>query len=339
MQRTVSILHLLIGLVCGAVALPFIQLAFFATGTPRDIAAAGQIFLILSLLFFWPSIGVGIWGLIHFRSARPALLAVGGLYLFLLPIGTILGVLTLIAIVGSKQTEPQASTERSRTIGLLLAMGATGSAIVLGLSLLFYLNHDPIPDELAMVIAPAAALLAICLPLLLRRIDRKGGNAITALPSQWRSERDWRRQESVRQELERQRIARLDSDPATARYAAALRRGEYWSDEAIEYDQDASLLVTAPAIRPIERAMRDAGIPLRRGLGATLTARCQIDPERLYALFPPRGRYHYADDFHFDRSYDPGEKVIISSEGTSYIHIVDLDPQTPLPVFPSLTST
>lgn len=218
-------------------------------------------------------------------------------------------------------------------MGLLVAMGTTGSGFVLVLSALFHLNRDPVPAELAMLVVPAAIVFAISLPLLLRQVDWSGS---FARPSLWRREREWRRKDTERQEQEGQRIERLSRDPTTAEFAAALRRGEYWSDDAIEYARDLSLLVTDAAIRPIERAMRDAGIPLRRGLGATLTAHCRIDPQRLYAQFPPDGRYHYTDQFHFDRPYDPGETVIISAAGTSYIHIVRTGPVEDLPVFPAI---
>lgn len=224
--------------------------------------------------------------------------------------------------------------EEGRVSGVLLVMGVTGPAFVLVLSVLFHLNDDPMPAELAMLVVPAGLVFAICLPLLLQRIDLSG----TALqPGLWAREREWRRKDRERQEQECQRIERLGRDPATAEFAVALRRGEYWSDEAIAYARDPSLLVTDAAIRPIERAMRDAGIPLRRGLGATLTAHCRIDPQRLYAQFPPDGRYCYTDDFHFDRPCDPAETVVISTAGTSYIHIVRTGAIENFPVFPTIT--
>lgn len=223
----------------------------------------------------------------------------------------------------------------ARIVGLLLAMAVTGSGIVLGLSLLFLLNDDPIPDELVVFVLPAGMAFILCLPLLLRQIHWTGTANTLLQPGLWGREREWRRGEKERQALEHARIMRLASDPATARYAAALRRGEYWSDEAIEYDRDPSLLVTDAAIRPIEQAIRKAGISLRRGLGATLTAHCRIDPAGLYAQFPPGDRYRYTDDFHFNRPYDPGEAVIISTAGTSYIHVVHPRTGEEAPIFPS----
>lgn len=224
----------------------------------------------------------------------------------------------------------------ARIVGLLLAMAVTGSGIVLGLSFLFLLNDDPIPDELAVLVLPAGMAFILCLPLLLRQIYWTGAAHTLLQPGLWRAERKWRRREKERQALEHARILRLASDPGTARYAAALRRGEYWSDEAIEYDRDPALLVTDAAIRSIEQAMREAGISLRRGLGATLTAHCRIDQTRLYAQFPPGGRYHYTDDFHFDRPHDPGEAVIISTAGTSYIHVTHPRAGKEAPIFPPL---
>lgn len=223
----------------------------------------------------------------------------------------------------------------ARIVDLLLAMAATGSGIVLGLSLLFRLNDDPIPGELVALVLPAGMTFILCLPFLLRKIHWASIGNMLPQPGSRKREREWRRREKERQALEHARITRFASDPATARYAAALRRDEYWSDAAIEYDRDPSLLVTDAAIRPIEQAMREAGISLRRGLGATVTARCRIDRARLYAQFPHEGRYHYTDDFHFDRPYDPGEAVILSAVGTSYIHVIHPRTGEEAPIFPS----
>lgn len=334
MQRAVSILHLLVGLICGAVALPFVSLMLSAPGMTGEIVSNGQTLLLLSLLFFWPSIVVGFWGLIHFRSARPAFLAVGGLYLFLFPLGTVLGVGTLLAILPSKEDRSILPSERVRIRGLLFAMGVAGSAMVLMLWLLFRYHGDPIPQELAVLFLPAAAGFVICLSTLLRQVRWTAIPDAFAAQSLWRRNRQWQRQEKERKLMEQERIARLERDPATARYAAALKRGEYWSDEAIEYDRNPSLLVTGPAIRPIEQAMRAAGISLRRGLGATLAAHCRIDQARLYAQFPHEGRYHYTDDFHFERPCDPGEAVVISTDEMSYIHVLHPRAGDRAPIFP-----
>ena len=62
-----------------------------------------------------------------------------------------------------------------------------------------------------------------------------------------------------------QRIAELeaDPDPRKRKYLKEARRGILSSDEQIAYDLDPRMTVTCEHLRPLESAMREAGIRLR----------------------------------------------------------------------------
>src|ERR1700730_2474129 len=61
-------------------------------------------------------------------------------------------------------------------------------------------------------------------------------------------------------ERRRIRIAQLLADPAKAKYAPLVERGQEWSDEQIAYNEDPNLTGTCPHLQPTEHAMRMAGI-------------------------------------------------------------------------------
>lgn len=228
--------------------------------------------------------------------------------------------------------------EVRRVWGVLLAMAVTGSAMVLGLALLFKLNATPPPDPLGALILPCALLLPIVLPLLLRQIDW-GGDFRLFNPARRRLERKWRKDNAERQKQEQARRTRLFADPATRRYAEAMERGEYWSDKAIAYDRDPSMLATDPVLQPIEAAMRHAGITMRHDYENVVSARCVIDADALYAQFPPGEDYRFTDQYQFDRGYDPDEALIVATNGRGYIHVVHPRDGRDLPIFPRSEAT
>lgn len=333
MQRLVSILHILSGLVCGAIALPFIQLLLFDPGTSPSLKADGQVFLLWSILFFGPSLLVGALGLIHFRSARWPLFALGSIYLALFPLGTLLGAFTLIVTLRPALPGAINRKEANRISGILLAMGVVGSGFILGLALLFAVNDNKAPEELAMLAWPAGLAFPVCLVLLFRRIAWSFWSV-----SPIAARRRWHREDAQRRREEDARVAQLLKDPQTRLYGEAIRRGEYWSDQAIAYDRDPDMLATAPALRPIEAAMRRAGIPTRFEFPGIVTARCRIDADRLATLFPADGTYVYSDTYTFERGYDPFEAVIITADGVSYIHVVHPNAPDSVPTFPTPTA-
>jgi hypothetical protein len=77
------------------------------------------------------------------------------------------------------------------------------------------------------------------------------------------------------------RLARLAVDPVRAKYAEDMERGEYWSDEQIEYDLDRAARTTCGHLRPIEGAMREAGLKVKWWVAGHVTCECVVNETAL----------------------------------------------------------
>src|SRR6185295_6370151 len=106
----------------------------------------------------------------------------------------------------------------------------------------------------------------------------------------------------AREELLQRRLAHLAADPLRRKYVALIKGGEHWTDEQIDYDIDPAWTVTCPHLRPIEKAMRAARLPMRRGTGAQVDAACVVDEDRLKRDFTASGPAGYHEFEYYDHS-------------------------------------
>ncbi len=230
---------------------------------------------------------------------------------------------------------PRTHAELLRIATVTLVIVATGSGMAVLLAAGFRLAGDPMPGELAAVATPAllvfaGSLLVIALLMALRWWPRGAAGrfsdfaGIASLPRDAIADARHRRQQA-------ERLERLMADPSTRSYAERMKRGEWWSDEQIAYDRDPRATVTCEHLVPIERAMRRAGIAVKRMGGASVRARCTIDASRL-GLSPPA---RFAPDIPGERGVGPPEAVISCAEHASYIEVVHAGEAGPdTPVFP-----
>jgi len=128
------------------------------------------------------------------------------------------------------------------------------------------------------------------------------------------------RQTAVLKEQKRLRIAELLADPAKRRYAALVEKGQPWSDEQIAYHEDPSKTATCPHLRPIESAMRTAGIAprliVKPWLGPApsmnIQADCCIHETELRRRFPVPESVRYQEGYSPERYYQDNPWATLS---------------------------
>jgi hypothetical protein len=202
---------------------------------------------------------------------------------------------------------------------LLGVMACVAAGFFLVLKIGFVLHHDPQPAPISSNGLTLAAILVLSTGMVIvaLRALRRLGRARFAQPSSQVSAAIEAR------EARRLRVAELAADPARARYAPLVARGETWSDEDILYEQHPELTTTCAHLEPIERAMRRAGVHLRRYRQTSAVATCCIDSEALQRAFTLAPPVRYAEFFAEERA--PGENptaFLICDEHDSMIHTV-----------------
>lgn len=355
LHRPLAIVHILVGLACSVIAVPFIGIFLEnqATGNKAQ-QADGQTFLLLFLVYFAPSLIGGIGLLFNTLWARRLLVVEAVAYLFLFPLGTALGVATLLVLYDlpkkaapsasaappdspgrpTRQLSPLASFWReplSPTAGVLVAMGVVGPAFVIALNLGFILSHDRVPEPLPDLFYPAIASFIICAFLLVRSLVISGVRPRISIGGLDVFNIGERRVARHFEQEARQRIEHLEASPATRKYGELIRAGQQWSDEAIAYDRDPTLLVTCQHMQPIERALRASGIPIQlKGYGY-LDAECCIDPVKLAQRFDLGSTVRYSV-IGGDRPGEPDSAFIACREHRMPIVVIvpnDAPPGTP----------
>ena len=145
------------------------------------------------------------------------------------------------------------------------------------------------PEELDPAFYPSLAAMAVGIIVLIRSLQLSDNS----LPLDFQGvdwfgiqQRQWRTQLN-RQQM--QRVKALQANPKTRKYAALIRAGEHWSDDAIAYDLDPNHLASCEHLQPYERAMRRAGITINLSHSHYLSANCCVDIVGLDALLkrPP----------------------------------------------------
>jgi len=281
----------------------------------------GMFFLIL-VPFLVPGLIGGIGLLRHKPWARILLIILSAIWLLEFPVGTALGAFGLWVLLSrdgqalfvapqhsaAAMPAPGQASFPSRPLspprrnllsdpifGILAAMFLVAAGFVLLLAIGFRLHGEAAPAGIDDA-APAAALVVLVVG---------GGGGIT-LWRRWRAR--LRRRSASRemisrsQQLHAKRLAELNADPAKRKYVPLVERGESWSDEQITYHEDHTLTATCTHLQPIEQAMRQAGIDLRRITSVTVSAKCRVNQsmtEQHFAVQPP---VFYVEAYQGERS-------------------------------------
>ncbi|MEO7997892.1 MAG: hypothetical protein ABI852_10630 [Gemmatimonadaceae bacterium] len=137
-------------------------------------------------------------------------------------------------------------------------------------------------------------------------------------------------------EEKRLRLAAMANDPVRRKYVERIQRGEYWSDEEIDFNEDPNASDVCEHLRPIEMLMREQKIDVRPVYPKRIRANCLVDPEKLGIGSPPVVGVAYLEVHVPDRSMlDPRSAMITCSICNSYIDVVHSDVATPdTPWFP-----
>lgn len=318
----------------------------------------GPIFFFLAALYFAPAFAGGLGVLMGKAWGRWVLLAQSVVLLLAIPIGTVLGVFGLWVLLrkdGLSKFAPAApsppqtpeeiaarSAETQRVTGVLLAMAGTGSAMVIALMIGFWPHDDIAPRELEAAFYPAVAILAAVVVMVVvkrpfRDWGRPQGWGGTINPIDRARVRRRSRRELAAWQAERQaRIAILSKDPALRPYADKIAAGQAWSDAQIAYDRDRTMLATCRHMRPIEQAMREAGLHLRFEGDEQVGAQCRVDEPGLWARFP-KGKLSYSEYFRGGRASEDDPDAYLFCEACrsriGVIHPVMARDETPW--FPS----
>jgi len=286
---------------------------------------------ILPMVFFvaaiWlvPGLAGGIGLLMRRRWARVLIIVLSALYLLWIPIGTVLGGLGLWVLLArdaetvfaSGGTAPSAPIRIAESVaptasrfGLLLAMAGVGAGFVVVLDAGFMFSGAPAPTEISTAFYPALAVLSAVIGYAIHYLaTRPGGPGLSDTLASYANSTPWAwaREAKTRKffaEERRQRLMRLAADPVRRKYVPLIERGESWSDEQIAYDLDPARTVTCVHLNPVERAMRVAGIAVKRDAGAWVNAACVIDEERLKQRFPLAPCASYRKIVAYDRSVE-----------------------------------
>jgi len=249
--------------------------------------------------------------------------------LFLLPVLLLFGVGAVLGhwlATGSKDEarvtpaatratwRPALEFLRQRSDLLLVVAGVgAGFAVVIGTG--FRISGDRAPEAVAIAYVPAIAILAGVLATFSWRIAQNWHYR----RSDPNSTRELRRWKAERQQL----LVVLAADPVRHRYLALIERGENWTAGAIEYDLDPDITTTCEHLRPIEHAIRKAGIRVRLQWAGVVDARCMVDAQAMLQQFNPAPSVAYTEPHFYDRSMeDPPSALISCSTCMCCIHVV-----------------
>jgi hypothetical protein len=241
----------------------------------------------LALVYFIPSFVGGI-GLLRGKPWARAVIWIEAAFLApLIPVGTLLAGLTLWALPPNKlfPGEDGGMGAFNRMLAravrpAVLALAALATlATIIGLGYVFRDQVEQIDTSNPLVKVGFFVVGVAIVVVVGTQLGWAGGSGIS-LASIGSRQRAKREQERVIAE-HKARLARLAADPARAKYAAEIERGEYWSDEQIAYDLDRSARTMCQHLRPIEGEMREAGVALKWLAPGWLRADCRINEAAL----------------------------------------------------------
>ncbi len=176
---------------------------------------------------------------------------------------------------------------RLGTIALGIAV-ATGLIMILRIG--YWLHDQTPPSEFYALYYPSLGAFVLSVGATLRPLITW---AVTAMENGALI----RRRTAAFLERGNRRAAELaaDPDPRRRKYVPKVEQGEEWSNEEIDYRENPNHLATCQHLQPIERAMRDAGVELRRRLGAAVQAECVVDPALWQRRYPGVGPVRYVE--------------------------------------------
>lgn len=292
----------------------------------------GPLYIALSVLYFVPGLAGGLGLLRGKKWAATIIIVLSLLVIPLIPVGTVIGGFGLWVLLGSdsKHDAPQperTTAEPSRVTGVLVAMAGVAAAFIVTIGTGFRLTHtagSPIGDSLYYSAIGALVIVAVIAVKSGWLRSLRLAPAVPLRPPGYAYDPDgFADQRRQADDARAARLARLDADPVRRRYADRIRRGQWWSDEMIEYDLDADQLATCSHLQPIERDMRAAGIDVRLRYGTMVQASCCVDPLALTARYTLPSFVHYSEPPDSGRSYeDPPSALIACDEHKSQIDVV-----------------
>lgn len=183
---------------------------------------------------------------------------------------------------------------------LLFVMTCVAAGFFLVLKVGFLLHHDvppPILKSLALTNVTTLVLGVGVVAAILQLL--RWGQRAWAIA---RFRREARKNAARYTEARRLRVLELAADPARAKYAPLVKAGETWSDDDIAYAESPDQTVTCAHLCAIEKALRQARIPVRRYGEASVSADCWIDFDELQRTFSITPPVRYAEFFAGERS-------------------------------------
>jgi hypothetical protein len=282
-----GVVHVVVGAACSLIAFPYVAIFLGADSfsNPTQVRF-GQEFAPLFFIYFLPSLIGGIGLLFDAIWARRLLLLQAVVYLFLAPLGTLLGLAGLVILLFDPSLRYGLRSLPTAQVNVLLTIVMVGAGMLAGLLALFRYHGDVAPMGLGAWLYPSAGLFLLTLIVFLIRVVPGWSYG----RGEWRAWTGSRPVNPAHVAAQRERIERLAADPATADYARRIEAGESWSDEQIAYDRDPTMLCSCPHLQPIEADLRRGGYRMRLGLNHYVEADCFFDPsalQRRYDLAPP----------------------------------------------------
>ena len=282
-----GVVHVVVGAACSLIAFPYVAIFLGADSfsNPTQVRF-GQEFAPLLFIYFLPSLVGGIGLLFDAVWAHRLLLLQAVAYLFLVPLGTLLGLAGLLILLLDRGARFGLRGLPAPQVNVLLTMVMVGSGMLAGLLALFRYHGDIAPMGLDAWLYPAAALFLLTLIVFLVRVVP----AWSYGRGEWRAWTPSGPVNPTHAAAQQERIARLAADPATADYARRIEAGESWSDAQIAYDRDPAMLCSCHHLQPIEAGLRAGGYRMRLGMNNYVEADCFLDPaelQRRYPLAPP----------------------------------------------------
>lgn len=271
----------------------------------RALYYIGPLFLFLTAGYFAPAFVGGIGLLRGAFWGKVAIAALSALLLLAIPVGTLLGGFGLWALAKAPPAVTAAPRPGApdvlppRAVGLLVAMAAVACGFVVLLGAGFRLHHQTPPEPLGWRFYPAlVALAAIVVFVVVKRPFAADATPRTLNPVDLRRLRGRMRAEREAWEVDRRRlIAELAADPARRKYAERIEAGQSWNPAQIAYDMDPEATATCRHLRPIEAAMRRAGLNLKLETETRVSADGVVDERALRAQFQPPRSVRYVEAY------------------------------------------
>jgi len=185
---------------------------------------------------------------------------------------------------------------------LIMAGVAASFAVVIGTG--FLISGDPTPAVVSVAYVPGIAVLLVVLGIFGKRVA-ENWHYRRRDPTSTRDSRRWK---AERQQF----LSELAGDPIRRPYLALIERGEHWSADSVAYDLDPHATTTCKHLRPIECAIRQAGIRVRLRWSAVIDAPCMIDGQALAQQFDLPPSVTYSEPQHYDRSAEDPPSALIS---------------------------